>query len=171
LHHHGATVFGAYWYCDRVCALSPSGPEFCPLTLDRTLPLHIGDRFVLRGTGQHLITGGATVLDVDPPALRRRGAANKRAETLAALSASIRLAVEGRRRDAMQPTTVSAMRIPVTDPLRDSILLHEHWFMDRRSLADWAAQLQETVAQQYAADPSSGGITEQAGVRALALTD
>ena len=149
----------------------PLGPNFARLTLDRTLPLHIGDRFVLRGTGQHLITGGATVLDVDPPALRRRGAAKKRAETLAALSASNHLAVEVRRRGAMKTTTVSAMGIPVTDPLPDSILLHEHWFIDRQSLADWAAQLQETVAQQYAADPSSGGITEQAGVRALALTD
>src|SRR5699024_4580722 len=107
----------------------PLSARFARLTMARALPLHIGDRFILRGTGQRLITGGATVLDVDPPALRRRGAAQRRAETLAALSASNHLAVEVRRRGAMKTTTVSAMGIPVTDPLPDSILLHEHWFI------------------------------------------
>src|SRR5699024_9196761 len=65
----------------------PLGSGFARLTLDRALPLHIGDRFLLRGTGQRLITGGATVVDVQPPELRRRGAARQRAEILARLSA------------------------------------------------------------------------------------
>src|SRR5699024_9040996 len=82
----------------------PFGPHFARFTLDRTLPLHIGDRFVLRGTGQHLITGGATVVDVDPPALRRRGAAKRRAETLAAVTESNHLAVDVQRRGAMKTT-------------------------------------------------------------------
>src|SRR5699024_11194818 len=88
----------------------PFGPHFARCTLDRTLPLHIGDRLVLRGTGQHLITGGATVVDVDPPALRRRGAAKRRAETLAAVTESNHLAVDVQRRGAMKTTTVSADR-------------------------------------------------------------
>lgn len=149
----------------------PFGPHFARFTLDRTLPLHIGDRFVLRGTGQHLITGGATVVDVDPPALRRRGAAKRRAETLAAVTESNHLAVDVQRRGAMKTTTVSAMGIPVVNPLPDSILLHDQWFIDRQSLTDWAAQLKDAVAQQYAADPSAGGITEQAAVHVLALAD
>ena len=126
---------------------------------------------MLRGTGQHLITGGATVVDVDPPALRRRGAAKRRAETLAAVTESNHLAVDVQRRGAMKTTTVSAMGIPVVNPLPDSILLHDQWFIDRQSLTDWAAQLKDAVAQQYAADPSAGGITEQAAVHVLALAD
>src|SRR5690625_4307320 len=64
----------------------PLSSRFARLSLDRELPLHIGDRFILRGTGQRLITGGATVVELDPPALRRRGAAARRAETLAELT-------------------------------------------------------------------------------------
>ena len=66
----------------------PLGTHFARLSLERALPLHIGDRLILRGTGQRLNTGGATVLDLDPPQLRRRGAAKRRAETLERLTAA-----------------------------------------------------------------------------------
>src|SRR5436309_4754575 len=46
------------------------------LTLRDPLPLHVGDRVLLRDPGRAGMTIlGATVLDVDPPALARRGAA------------------------------------------------------------------------------------------------
>ncbi|GAA2027853.1 selenocysteine-specific translation elongation factor [Yaniella flava] len=149
----------------------PLGPDFARLTLDRALPLHIGDRFILRGTGQHLIAGGATVVDVDPPALRRRGAAKRRAETLADLRPEDHLRLEVQRRGAAVKTTVTAMGIPVPDPLPDTVLDHDRWYVDRQALATWAQQLRDTVAAHYDRDPSAGGITQQAAVNVLALPE
>ena len=149
----------------------PLGSDFARLTLDRALPLHIGDRFILRGTGQRLITGGATVVELDPPALRRRGAATARAETLARLTAATHLEVEVARRGAVQRAAVAAMGIPVPEVLPEAVLVYEHWYVHRPTLAGWAQRLQDAVAQQYSADPTAGGITQQAAARLLALPD
>ncbi|HEY0719480.1 MAG TPA: selenocysteine-specific translation elongation factor, partial [Streptosporangiaceae bacterium] len=68
----------------RVRVLSPAGaarPEgaagaLARLTLRGQLPLHVGDRLLLRDPGAAgLFILGATVLDVAPPPLARRGAA------------------------------------------------------------------------------------------------
>ncbi|MGV0872080.1 SelB domain-containing protein [Mycolicibacterium sp. XJ879] len=63
--------------------LRPLGTAAARLRLARPLPLRIGDVGLLRDPGQHLIAAGIEVLDVRPPALRRRGAARARAEELA----------------------------------------------------------------------------------------
>lgn len=155
----------AYAHC------RPFGPRFARLTLDRQLPLHIGDRFILRGTGQHLITGGATVVDVEPPELRRRGAAKRRAERLAALKPDNHLEFEVQRRSAIDQTTINAMGIPVPDPLPATVLDHDRWYLDRAALTSWTQQLRDAVEQHYAQDPSAGGVTQQAAVNALELPD
>ncbi|TDQ00987.1 selenocysteine-specific translation elongation factor [Labedaea rhizosphaerae] len=64
----------------RVRALDPRAAR---LQLRSPLPLRIGDRVVLRDPGQHAIAAGADVLDLDPPPLRRSGAAARRAAALA----------------------------------------------------------------------------------------
>ena len=147
----------------------PLGPDFARLTMDRALPLHIGDRLILRGTGQRLITGGATVLDVDPPPLRRRGAASRRAETLGELTAANHLELEVARRGSIKQATVAAMGIPVPLPLPDGVVDHDKWFLNRERLASWAQQLREAVTAQHERDPAAGGITQQAAVHLLAL--
>src|SRR6201995_5445351 len=51
-------------------------PAVTRLMLRDPLPLHVGDRVLLRDPGSAAVMIlGATVLDVDPPALARRGAA------------------------------------------------------------------------------------------------
>ena len=147
----------------------PLGSNFARLTLDRALPLNVGDRLILRGTGQRLITGGATVLDVDPPLLHRRGAATRRAETLGQLNAANHLEVEVARRGAIEQATVAAMGIPVADPLPEPVLDHDRWFINRERLAAWAHQLRDAVAAQYDRDPAADGVTQQAAVRLLEL--
>lgn len=59
------------------------GPGAIRLTWVTPLPLQVGDRLVLRDPGRQHVLAGAIVLDVDPPALRRRGAARARAAWLA----------------------------------------------------------------------------------------
>ncbi|MDN6499196.1 MAG: selenocysteine-specific translation elongation factor [Yaniella sp.] len=149
----------------------PLGSGFARLTLDRALPLHIGDRFLLRGTGQRLITGGATVDDVQPPKLRRRGAAKQRAEILARITAENHLGIEVERRRAVEQATITAMGIPVPRSLPSGVLVHDRWLINQQALDTWSQQLRDTVVAQYERDPSAGGLTEQAAVNTLELPD
>ncbi|MDN6411422.1 MAG: selenocysteine-specific translation elongation factor [Yaniella sp.] len=149
----------------------PFGPSFARLTLDRALPLHIGDRFLLRGTGQRLITGGATVVDVQPPELRRRGAARQRAEILARITPENHLGIEVERRRAVEQATITAMGIPVPRSLPSGVLVHDRWLINQQALDTWSQQLRDTVVAQYERDPSAGGLTEQAAVNTLELPD
>lgn len=56
----------------------PLGGDLARLRLSRPLPLHLGDRALLREPGRHRVAGAVTVLDVAPPPLARRGAAADR---------------------------------------------------------------------------------------------
>src|SRR5699024_672349 len=149
----------------------PLSSRFARFTMDRALPLHIGDRFILRGTGQRLITGGATVLDVDPAALRRRGAAQRPTEALAALTADPHLEHEVARRRAVARTQIRAMGVPVPEALPDTILEHSGWLIHRPALGTWTQQLRDQVSAQYRNDPSAGGVPQQAAVNQLELPD
>ena len=67
----------------NLARLRPLGPDHARLTLRDPLPLHAGDRLLLRDPGAAtLLLIGATVLDPSPPALRRRGAATAAAAEL-----------------------------------------------------------------------------------------
>jgi selenocysteine-specific elongation factor len=59
------------------------GEHTARLALAEPLPLRVGDRGLLRDPGEHRIAAGIVVADVDPPPLRRRGAARARAVALA----------------------------------------------------------------------------------------
>ncbi|RVX38546.1 selenocysteine-specific elongation factor [Nonomuraea polychroma] len=59
----------------------PGRTRAARLTLAQALPLRVGDRALLRCSGRPITS--VLVLDVRPPALRRRGAATKRAAELA----------------------------------------------------------------------------------------
>ncbi|MEE2035580.1 selenocysteine-specific elongation factor, partial [Rhodococcus sp. CC-R104] len=69
----------------------PLGDGLARLTLDRPLPLRIGDRALLRDPGRRMLWR-VDVLDPDPPRLRRRGSAARRALQLADADGAPRLA-------------------------------------------------------------------------------
>ncbi|TRW86155.1 selenocysteine-specific translation elongation factor [Mycolicibacterium sp. 018/SC-01/001] len=75
----------------------PLGDTGARLRLSRPLPLRIGDIGLLRDPGEHRIAAGIEVLDVRPPALRRRGDARARAAELA--TGAVRPPVCARRKD------------------------------------------------------------------------
>lgn len=62
--------------------LRPLAGSYARLALPEAVPLTPGDRAVLRDPGSRTVWG-VEVLDVDPPALTRRGAASRRARVLA----------------------------------------------------------------------------------------
>jgi len=90
----------------------PLGGDVVRLRLASALPLRVGDVGLLRDPGRHLVLGGLTVLDVDPPALRRRGAAGQRADVLARVSGDPDAAGELDRRGVVRREHLLALGMP-----------------------------------------------------------
>ncbi|MCH8612964.1 selenocysteine-specific translation elongation factor [Arsenicicoccus dermatophilus] len=87
----------------------PLGDRFVRLRLPEELPLQAGDRLILRDPGRQSVLGGATVLDSDPPALQRRGAARRRAEVLVDAREGVDVVAEVRRRGLMHPEDLAVL--------------------------------------------------------------
>ena len=146
------------------------GGQFARLTLDHPLPLHVGDRVLLRDPGaaaDH--TGGrpvfgATVLDVSPPRLRGRGAAAVAARELASWPPQPTPAGLLRRHRLLRAGQAAAMGLtdlpsPVTgDWLADP----GHWQRLRQQLA-------AAVAAHQARDPLAQGLPVEAARAELGL--
>jgi selenocysteine-specific elongation factor len=143
------------------------GDAAARLSLRRPLPLHVGDRMLLRDPGRHAVLAGVTVLDVDPPALRRRGAAAERAKVLAGLDGTPDGAGELARRGAVQASRLRAMGVPAPPtavPAGD-------WLVDPDHVARWRAALVRAVAEHAEAHPLEHGLPLEAARQRLGLPD
>ncbi len=130
------------------------------LRLTRPLPLRIGDIGLLRDPGEHRIAAGFEVLDVRPPALRRRGAARVRAEELA--TGRARPPVCARAKD------LRAMGFEATGERLGDWVVEPRWWASRRAAAlesvdRWAAD------HDIAAGMPLEALRQQAGLPALEL--
>ncbi len=113
------------------------GDTAARLRLSRPLPLRVGDVALLRDPGEHRIAAGIDVLDVQPPPLRRRGAARVRAEELAAGYL--------RPPEYARATELRAMGMPVTGRRIGDWVVDPQWWAARRDQATatvrvWAEQ-------------------------------
>ena len=156
----------------RVTArVRPLGPGLARLSLADPLPLHVGDRVLLRDPGSRRSgswpsVAGAVVLDVKPPPLLRRGAAAASARQLASWPDTPTAADLLARHGLMRASTLLAMGIsehpaPVCGEwLADP----DHW----RSLSH---QLGEVLASHAAAEPLAAGMPVDAARAALDLPD
>jgi selenocysteine-specific elongation factor len=115
----------------------PLGDAAARLRLERALPLRIGDVGLLRDPGEHRIAAGVEVLDVRPPALRRRGDAKARAAELA--TGAVRPPVCARTKD------LRAMGFPITGQRVGEWSVDGQWFAQRR-------QHMLTVVEQWSAE-------------------
>jgi selenocysteine-specific elongation factor len=140
--------------------LRPLGGEAARLLLDRPLPLEAGDRVILRdpsGSDGSGTIAGAAVVDVDPPALRRRGAAAARAASLLAGAATVTLADEVRRRGLL---AVDAARLlghdPENLPGASDLRRVGDWLVTQEVWRDWTDALERAVtsyARTHSLDP------------------
>ncbi len=139
------------------------GDDTARLALARALPLHVGDRALLRDPGARRVAG-LTVLDVRPPALRRRGAAAARARELA--SGVPDAATLLRRLGVVRRGELAAMGVvPAGEPVAGDWLADpDHWASLRRRLA-------EEVERHAAADPLNPGLPVEAARALLDLPD
>jgi selenocysteine-specific elongation factor len=132
----------------------PLGADTARVTLASGLPLRIGDRALLRDPGTRRIPAGVTVLDVRPPALRRRGAAVTRGAELSAMDGAADGGGELRRRGLVQRAELVAMgaRPPAGAPEAAG------WLVDPGVLAKRAVRLATAVAEHARANPLEPGM-------------
>jgi selenocysteine-specific elongation factor len=131
----------------------PLGKDTVRLSLAQELPLRIGDRALLRDPGTR-IPAGVTVLDVCPPALRRRGAAVSRAAELSTMDGTADGAAELRRRGLVRRDELIAMGAhePIGAPQVGG------WLIDPDVLAHRATDLAAAVSAYAAAHPLEPGM-------------
>ncbi|WP_082974376.1 selenocysteine-specific translation elongation factor [Mycobacterium sp. E1386] len=108
------------------------GDAAARLRLAKPLPLRVSDTGLLRDPGEHRIAAGIEVLDVRPPALRRRGAARDRAAELAT----------GRVRppDYARADELRAMGLPPSGLRVGDWVVQPQWWAARRECATAAVR-------------------------------
>jgi selenocysteine-specific elongation factor len=146
--------------------IRPLGETTARLTLRTPLPLHVGDVALLRDPGQHRIAAGVTVLDVRPPALRRRGDAAARATVLAGWPDRPDAAALLHQHGVLRIADLRAMGCePATEPVTGD------WLADPTRWTALRRRLAEAVERHAAATPLDPGLPIEAARHALRLPD
>jgi selenocysteine-specific elongation factor len=146
--------------------------DLARLSLDHPVPLHVGDRVLLRdpgatagqASGRPII--GATVLDVSPPRLRGTGAAAAAGRELTAWPEPPTTSDLLRRHRLLRASTASAMGLRDLPPPVSGEWLADpvHWQRLRRLLT-------AAVAAHAARDPLAPGLPVDAARAELGLPD
>jgi selenocysteine-specific elongation factor len=148
----------------RVRVLGADSP-YARLRLKDPLPLHVGDRVILRDPGAAgLAIYGATVLDPSPPPLARRGAGAAAVRELGAWP-DIPTAADllGRHKLLRAPALAAAGLADLPAPVAGD------WLADPGHWAWLRAELPRAVAAFCARDPLAPGMPAEAARAALSL--
>jgi selenocysteine-specific elongation factor len=137
------------------------------LRLGAALPLRVGDRLLLRDPGARRVLG-ADVRDVDPPELRRRGAARRRAAELAGQQdGAAGAAADLARRRLVRAEDFTAMGWPVPDGAERI----GPWLLAAGLTGELAARLPHVVDRYRQLRPLEPGPPVDVVRRALELPD
>ena len=154
----------------RIRPLGPAGATaIARLTLRDALPLHAGDRVLLRDPGSAGVAiAGATVLDPAPPALARRGAAAAAGRELTAWPDPPTAGDLLRRHGFLRTAALAAMGVRDASP---AAVRAGDWVADPDRWAALRGQLAEAVAAHARRDPLAVGMPLEAARAALGLPD
>jgi selenocysteine-specific elongation factor len=154
--------------------LGPDDAWIARLTLREPLPLHVGDRLLLRDPGSAGLTIlGATVLDVAPPPLVRRGAAAAAGRELSGWPAIPAAADLLRRHGLLRASALTAMGVVASaapSASAPSVAVGD-WLADPARWGELHRQLAEVVAAHARRDPLAIGLPPEAARAALRLPD
>ncbi|RBY94761.1 selenocysteine-specific translation elongation factor [Blastococcus sp. TBT05-19] len=157
--HVGSATVGA--------RLRPLDGAALRLRLTRPLPLRIGDRLLLRDPGARRVLG-ADVRDVDPPELRRRGAARQRgADLVAQPGGDAGAAADLARRRIVRAADFAAMGWPV--PV--GATQQGTWLLAPGLADELGARVPDVVARYRRLRPLEPGPPAEVVRRALDLPD
>lgn len=156
--------------------LRPFDDDHGRLTLDRRLPLVLGDRLVLRDPGSHRglgVLGGAQVLDAEPPVLRRRGDSARWAAALAGMDVAGDIGTEVARRGAVQESHLRRLGLlPDEAPgVPAGVRVLDGWWIHVPTYEAWQQRLRTAVNELHARDPLADGLSRGAARDLLALPD
>jgi len=153
----------------------PLGSDTARLTVPSPIPAEPGDRAILRDPGRHAVAAGVLVLDVDPPSLRRRGAAARRAEDLRMATGTPDPRREVLRRGAARRADLTILGVSdqdldtlTNDPEFREV---EHWLVTDTTWKSWTQALSTAVDQRAASRPLDPAIPEEAARRATGIPD
>ncbi len=144
------------------------------LTTRRPLPLRAGDRVILRDPGPGHIAAGATVLDADPPLLRRRGAASRRGKELSRADGTLDLGREVARRGALRRGDAAALGLCVDEAAlaaTPSVTSSGDWLVATSTWGGWARSLVAALQAQAARDPMEPTLTLEAARQETGIPD
>lgn len=167
--------------------MRPFDDQHARVRLDRSLPLVVSDRVVLRDPGTRRIAG-AVVLDADPPALHRRGAGQRRSIALSGMPIGGDVGTEVARRGAVPLAALRRLGIHLPQPpgaapqppggapqlpgpapqLPDGVLQRDGWLLHVDAHAGWQQRLRAAVTGLIERDPLSPGLSRVAARRVLA---
>ena len=157
--HVGSATVGA--------RLRPLDGAAARLRLNAPLPLKVGDRLLLRDPGARRVLG-ADVRDVDPPELRRRGAARQRAAELAAQpEGAAGAAADLSRRRIVRAADFAAMGWPVPAGATAA----GPWLLAAGLAEELAARVPDVVSRYRRLRPLEPGPPAEVVRRALDLPD
>ena len=141
------------------------GEAYARLRLRDALPLHAGERVLLRDPGAAGVAiYGATVLDPAPPPLSRRGAATAARRELATWPAAPTAADLLRRHRLLRASSLAATGAPgLPEPVAGD------WLADPAHWSRLRAELPKAVAAFTAKDPLAQGMPLDAARTALGL--
>jgi len=147
------------------------GHDTARLTLSRALPLHVGERALLRDPGAQEIVAGLVVLDPAPPPMRRHGAM-PRARQLADMSGAADPAGEVARRGAVSRPQLAAMGVLASGSAgpEDAVVTGD-WLIHLSRWGKWLAGLEAAVDRWAAAHPLEPGMPRNSAARSLGLPD
>ncbi|MGH3247490.1 MAG: selenocysteine-specific translation elongation factor, partial [Trebonia sp.] len=148
---------------DAGAAVRPPTPIYARLRLREPLPLHVGDRVILRDPGAAgLAIYGATVLDPFPPSLARRGAAAAAVRELDAWPGTPTAADLLRRHKLLRAPRLSAAGLTVSHAPGEPEPVAGDWLADPEHWAWLRAELPRAVAAFCAKDPLAPGMPAEA---------
>jgi len=156
--HVGSATVGA--------RLRPLDGAVVRLRLETALPLRVGDRLLVREPGTRRVLG-ADVRDVDPPELRRRGAARRRGAELVGQDGRDGAAADLTRRRIVRTAEFTAMGWTVPDGADE----RGPWLLAPGLAEALAARVPDVVARYRALRPLEPGPPVEVVRRALELPD
>lgn len=144
------------------CRLRSFDGDHARLAFDRQLPLELGDRLVLRTTDSRTVLAGVQILDVDPPALKRRGDSAKWAQSLAVMPPDGDALIEVARRGAVRVSQLRRMGVSSLGKVPDQVQAFGHWWVHQPVFEAWQRRLRLSVEELAQKDPLSAGLSRGA---------
>ncbi|TNC19039.1 selenocysteine-specific elongation factor, partial [Georgenia sp. 311] len=145
----------------------PLAEGLARLTVERPLPLRVGDRLLLRDPGTRRLWA-VTVLDPAPPPLRRRGAARLRAAALADADGRADLGAEVARRGLVEAELLTRIGVPA-DGAAPGVVRAGGWLLSTARLAEAAREAAAVVREHARAAPLEPALTLPALAERLGL--